>query len=472
MSASRFVRGVFAALVLCGLLAVPAGAATFEPTRFDDPIPNGCKPRNCSLREGILASNSREGRDRVVLSKGTYEMELSIGGPSMSGSFDLVDGLLLVGEGRTNTKIDANGIDTVAECNLNLQPDDAYTLRGLTLTRGDAGPDPNSSAGGLNCGAEQGDKVRLENVGITHSSASENGGGLQVGERATVTILDSRISDNEAFRGGGMILLPRANGSVVTIRDSIITGNEAAFGGGIYSGADRLTIQRTTVSANAGDEGGGMDLVASPDQQPVADIRSSTISGNSARKGGGILADGNQPGLGQQKPVATLLNSTVALNHTSADGGGIMADNAATVTLDQATIAYNTADDDNVSGGVAGGVYQHSGAIFGLADSIVAENVVGASGTAAQCEGTFAGTAGGVVESQPNGTCVVPGSFVTPDALIGTLADNGGPTETIRLLAGSPAVGSAHEGCPKKDQRGVKRPADNCDSGAFERKGS
>jgi hypothetical protein len=469
LSAIRFVHAVFAALGLCGLLAVPAGAATFKPTRFDDPIPNGCKPQNCSLREALAASNSHQGLDTVVLRRGTYEMEIPPTGVSGTGSFDLIDGLVLRGEGRGKTKIDANGLDRVAECFLDSRGD-SYTLRDLTLTRGDAGPDPHSSGGGLTCGGESGDEVHLARAGITHSVASENGGGYQVGERTTVTIVDSRISDNEAFRGGGMILLPRADGSEVTIRDSIITGNEAAFGGGIYSGADRLTIQRTTISDNAGDEGGGMDLVASPDQQPVTDIRSSTISGNSARKGGGLLADGNQPGLGQQKPVATLLNSTVALNHTSAEGGGILADNEATVTLDQATIAYNMADDDNINGGVAGGVYQHSGATFGLADSIVAKNVVGSSGTAAQCEGTFTATAGGVVESQPNGSCVVPGSFVTPDALIGVLADNGGPTETIRLLAGSPAIGFAHEGCPKKDQRGVRRPAEDCDSGAFERR--
>ena len=55
-------------------------------------------------------------------------------------------------------------------------------------------------------------------------------------------------------------------------------------------------------------------------------------------------------------------------------------------------------------------------------------------------------------------------------ALIGPLADNGGPTKTIKLLTLSPALGYALD-CPKTDQRGVNRPNNGCDSGAFERAG-
>ena len=55
---------------------------------------------------------------------------------------------------------------------------------------------------------------------------------------------------------------------------------------------------------------------------------------------------------------------------------------------------------------------------------------------------------------------------VNPD--LGTLAFNGGPTETDALLTGSPAIGDAVGGsCPSSDQRGVPRLA-ACDSGAFQ----
>jgi hypothetical protein len=49
------------------------------------------------------------------------------------------------------------------------------------------------------------------------------------------------------------------------------------------------------------------------------------------------------------------------------------------------------------------------------------------------------------------------------------LADNGGPTQTIKLLAASPAIGAAPGSCPALDQRGVPRPDPNrCDAGAVE----
>jgi hypothetical protein len=71
------------------------------------------------------------------------------------------------------------------------------------------------------------------------------------------------------------------------------------------------------------------------------------------------------------------------------------------------------------------------------------------------------------MQSAP-GTCsFVGGLTISPDARLGVLGDNGGPTKTIRLLSGSPAIGAALS-CPIRDQRGVERPSQGCDSGAFE----
>jgi hypothetical protein len=50
---------------------------------------------------------------------------------------------------------------------------------------------------------------------------------------------------------------------------------------------------------------------------------------------------------------------------------------------------------------------------------------------------------------------------------LGELASNGGPTQTVALLAGSPAIDNGIAGCPATDQRGYAR-VGNCDSGAFE----
>jgi hypothetical protein len=64
-----------------------------------------------------------------------------------------------------------------------------------------------------------------------------------------------------------------------------------------------------------------------------------------------------------------------------------------------------------------------------------------------------------------------PGDLPGTNPLLGPLANNGGPTDTYALLAGSPAVNAGDNTfCPATDQRGVSRPqGPACDIGAFER---
>jgi len=59
----------------------------------------------------------------------------------------------------------------------------------------------------------------------------------------------------------------------------------------------------------------------------------------------------------------------------------------------------------------------------------------------------------------------VPG-ITFADPLLGPLQDNGGPTQTMALLAGSPAIGGGAN-CPALDQRGVAR-SNGCDIGAVQ----
>jgi hypothetical protein len=56
------------------------------------------------------------------------------------------------------------------------------------------------------------------------------------------------------------------------------------------------------------------------------------------------------------------------------------------------------------------------------------------------------------------------------DPRLGPLTDNGGPTQTHALLAGSPALDAGGpDFCPGTDQRGVTRPqGPACDMGSYE----
>jgi hypothetical protein len=59
---------------------------------------------------------------------------------------------------------------------------------------------------------------------------------------------------------------------------------------------------------------------------------------------------------------------------------------------------------------------------------------------------------------------------IDADPEVAALADNGGPTKTMALTAGSPAIDAGDDAaCPATDQRGVPRPqGPHCDIGAYE----
>jgi hypothetical protein len=63
----------------------------------------------------------------------------------------------------------------------------------------------------------------------------------------------------------------------------------------------------------------------------------------------------------------------------------------------------------------------------------------------------------------------VASDLIGVNPLLGPLGDNGGPTRTHALGAGSPAIDAAGDACPATDQRGVARPLGaRCDIGSYE----
>ena len=410
LSPSRRVLTSAALGLMAGLLlTLPAGADTLTPTRFDDPQPaKKCKPTDCSLREAIRTANNLNGRDTVELEKGTYKLEIPPANNALNASGQLfsVDKLLLRGAGPRETKIDAKGIDRVIAFG------SKSVVQNLTLKGGNASASP------------------------YHDS-----------------------------RGGAIIDLS----DKLALKNVVLRNNTAQFGGAISAVGTELTIKESTIADNSATEGGGIHLPSRNGPTPVIYLRSSTVSGNFAVKGGGIAVDGSAV-FGPTVPILQGFNSTVAGNFASGDAGGVLSDNGASVIFSNSTIAYNMADQDSFGGGAGGGVRQFGGAFFNLYDSIVASNTVGSSGTDAACAGNFSGDGNVLTAAAGCGSFSAGTNQSVGSALIDPLADNGGPTETIKLLATSPALGYATD-CPSTDQRGVKRPETDCDSGSFERKG-
>jgi hypothetical protein len=212
-----------------------------------------------------------------------------------------------------------------------------------------------------------------------------------------------------------------------------------------------------TIAANGSvDEGGGID------NEGTLTVANSTIVGNGAKAGGGGMFNFSGGTL-------TVTNSTITGNSTPSGGGGIT--NAGTLTVTNSTIAGNSA---SLS---AGGISNETGAAAALVDTIVADNTAPSS---PDSSGTFTSGGHNLIGKKDGSTGFtaagdLTGTVANPlNPLLASLASNGGPTQTIALLPGSPAIDAgkpvfcAASPVSGKDQRGRARRADRCSIGAFE----
>jgi hypothetical protein len=270
---------------------------------------------------------------------------------------------------------------------------------------------------------------------------------FEVGSGAKLTLSTLTVAHSTAFRGGGI-----HNSGTLEVSNSTLSDNRAGgAGGGIYNLAGTVTVSNSTLSgnsANSSESGGGIF-----NYQGTLEVSNSTLSGNSAPTAGGIYNAG----------TATVSNSTLSGNSATLFGGGI--DNLGMLEVSNSTLSDNSAPN-------GGGIQNGGGATATLKNTIVAKSLSGGS-----CSGII--TNGGYNLDSDN-TCFFGtnnNSLSGVDPMLGPLADNGGPTKTHALLAGSPAIDKGNSFSATTDQRGLPRPsnfvdivnaADGSDIGAFE----
>jgi hypothetical protein len=260
----------------------------------------------------------------------------------------------------------------------------------------------------------------ITNSNISNNTAvSYDGGGISCYGSAKLTVSNTTLSRNTATYGGGIYF------SANTLKMSyctIVDNSSVRYGGGV-SNRGTATIDHCTIDRNtAGTVGGGIRT------SNTTTITASTIAFNAANLGGGIYSSS----------TLTVNDSTITGNNAFKNGGGVYSRSTAKFTND--TVAYNTA------GTKGGGIYNRS--TFSLYNSIVSGNTLAAE-TKSDIEGSTAlnansafnlvsdtATAGGLTNGTNN-------NIVGSPALLGPLASNGGPTQTMLLLAGSPAMGTA-----------------------------
>ena len=331
------------------------------------------------------------------------------------------------------------------------------------LHNGAPGGGISNSGGGL---------VTLTGATLTHNGATTHGGGV-ANISGTLTATNSVLSENSAtgfaqfssFGEGGAI---SHQAGTMTITNCTLSGNQASFAGG---------------DSNLGPAyGGGIYHLA------ALTITGSTISGNLARGafapqtgnpnvgfGGGIFSDGS----------LTATNCTItgnsaqggaALSNQSPGaqgaGGGIYFGANVTSNITSCTIALNSATGgmgSPTAAGLGGGAFRVTGSVL-VKSTIIAGN----SAQTPDTDGSFTSKGFNLV-GNPNGSS---NSFTDPTDLFGTvnapldpkldpngLKNNGGPTQTIALLVGSPAIDKGTSAGPNgilpTDQRGLARTVDD-----------
>ncbi len=193
-----------------------------------------------------------------------------------------------------------------------------------------------------------------------------------------------------------------------------------------------------------------------------------TVSGNSAGTFGGGLLDASGHN------TTTLTNCTVSGNSAKQWRPGLV-NTDGTTTLTNCTVSGNSADNKG------GGLYEFDSSFstLNIGNTIVAVNTAGTSGPDAT--GTFVSQGNNLI-GKTDGSSGWVGSDLTGtiarpfDPLLAPLANYGGPTQTMALLPGSPAIDAGSNALipagVTTDQRGLPRIVNTVvDIGAFESSG-
>lgn len=313
--------------------------------------------------------------------------------------------------------------------------------------------------------------LELENDGIIIFDSSLAGGTITLGSEIALdkdlSIDGSTLSSHIQVSGGSSVRVFTVTGGVSVQIDHLdIRDGLANVGGGIDNTGSTLVISNCTFDGNRADDGAAIN-----NNHADLTITDCTFSNNYAVNYGGAI--NNYQG------TVTIMGSTLSSNTTDQYGGGIfnnegamsianstLYDNSAfagggivnylgTLTVSNSTLYGNSASFES------GGIGNAPGSTLYLENTIIAGSP---SGGDCVNDGILAPNTNNLIE---DGTC---SPLLSGDPLLGTLADNGGPTETMIPLAGSPAIDAGDDAtCEATDQRGVARPQGvHCDVGALE----
>ncbi len=327
------------------------------------------------------------------------------------------------------------------------------------------------------------------NVGLGGAIYGNNPG-------ATMTITGSQFHENRAKLQGGAVFADY--NAPLTITNSSFTNNRSdSQGGAVGTWKTQASLSVCTFTDNSSGGGGGAVLSG---EATTMSINRSVFTRNIAGRDGGALY--NYTGL------LTINDSYFEANRAGTDGrgdtrGGAIVNYRAPITIQSSTFTSNVVEGGNGFGGALGNAgsatiinstlydnaAEYGGAIYGLRDTRIVNTTIvrnrGTNGASLNWEQTTTMTLKNtlIVHSGGGRSCRRAVStdeggnlqegdtscFSNQPAVslgLNVPAMHGGPTFTIALPPGSPAIDAGRD-CPPYDQRGFPR-VGACDSGAFE----
>ena len=322
--------------------------------------------------------------------------------------------------------------------------------------------------------------VTIENLGIKNGNiAAVNGGGINIDKiTGLVTLKKLIIENNKTTLNGGAVGIAGSNADII---ECTIKNNTAVTDGGAIIAAPNnaslidnvVNIKQSLINANTGRNGGGIyingNLNSGNTYKIAVNIENSTISNNTASNasastalaGGGAICSNSQAWV----PNSAIGNVTLNLIHATLYG------NKFATSPTRAGIQCNSVKVTNFS------AYN---SIIVSTDDLTVDKAINFANTniinIVNC--IFGGTNAPptiVSDPVPNANNNEAGKTATYAGLTGTLSNEGGNTQAIKLNGGSTAVGycTATTGItiPTIDQTGYTR-SGAYDAGAYELTGT
>lgn len=336
------------------------------------------------------------------------------------------------------------------------------------------------------CDTQPGDVVTF--APTVTNTITLTGGDLFVRKDATITGPGAKVlSVNGNRRGRVFHLVPgtTVNISGLTITNGFATNSYPDGGGGILNDHATLTLNACVIADNsnggAGNGiGGGICSDGSILGSATLTMNSCTLSSNT---GVGIFNYGEDNAT--NGAMLTMSNCTLSGNSSGSYGGIWNAGSLghATLTVISCTLSGNSATTNIIA--YVGGIY-NDGNSSGNAKLTIGDTILKAGALGSNLvnnSGTVTSLGYNISSDSAGGLLNATADQINTDPMLGALADNGGPTPTVALQPGSPAIDKGKSFGLLTDQRGAPRifdflsipnaaGGDGSDIGAFERGGN